>query len=117
MRHLAALTALLVVLAGCSGAPGGDAAAPESTTVDATTVADGTTTTDAATETTTAESTTSEPADETETASATDPDRPPGLSASGVANAEALAAAHADALANESYPYRREATVVAANGS
>lgn len=103
MRQIAALTvALFLVTAGCSAFPSGDAATVE-TTSDA--------------DETTAAQTTGTTAEPTTEATASDADLPPGLSASGVTDAEAFAAAHAAALANRSYAYDREATVVASNGT
>ncbi|PSQ48799.1 hypothetical protein BRD15_04720 [Halobacteriales archaeon SW_6_65_15] len=98
MRKVGVLAVcVLLVLAGCSAAPGNDGgAAAETTEGD-----------DAETET--------EATDRDSTGS--DADLPPGLSTDGVTDAAALAAAHEEALAGQSYTYDREVRVVAANGT
>ncbi|WP_135824785.1 DUF7537 family lipoprotein [Halorussus ruber] len=83
---------LLLVLAGCNALPGGGPAVEETTTA-------------SPGETTAGGPTLNEEA------------LPPGLSASGVTDAGALAAAHEDALAGQSYTYDREVRVVADNGT
>jgi hypothetical protein len=83
---------LLLVLSGCNALPGGGPADGETTTASpGETTADGPTLNEEA--------------------------LPPGLSASGVTDAGALASAHEDALAGQSYTYDREVRVVAANGT
>ncbi|WP_128475981.1 hypothetical protein [Halorussus pelagicus] len=108
---LTALLGLTLVLAGCSSAPGGSEASP-STTAETTTVTDVTTTIP-----TTATATATTNTDDTTTATVVEDDSPPGLSPSGVTDAEAFAAAHEAALANRSYTYTRNATVTAPNGT
>ncbi|UPV75464.1 hypothetical protein M0R89_05195 [Halorussus limi] len=98
-RSLALAVGLLLVLAGCNAFPGGET----DTTSEVTTRADGTTV---------SEATTGEP---TETAGGSA--LPPGLSANSVTDAAALAAAHEQVLANQTYTYDRKVRVVADNGS
>lgn len=103
---------ILLVLAGCNAVPGnGGGPATETTrTDDATGTNDATGADDATAESDTAHEETSE-------STQRDADLPPGLSTDGVTDAEALAAAHEDALAGRSYTYDREVTVVAENGT
>ncbi|MFD1512896.1 DUF7537 family lipoprotein [Halomarina rubra] len=86
-RALPLVLAALVCLAGCGGFTGSDPATDAANPTPAAVPTDG-------------------PADDL-----------PGLSASGITNATALAAVNADALANTSFTLRGNTTVVAANGT
>lgn len=89
MRRVAltVLLSVMLILAGCNSAPGGGNQPPSTV------------------------------ANDTTTETPIEGEYPPGLSASGVTDAEAFAAAHEESLANRSYTYTREATVTAVNGS
>lgn len=91
MRHVAVLSVcFLLVFAGCNAIPGAGGPAAETTTESPST-------------------TTADEATLNETA------LPPGLSASGVTDTKAFAAAHEEALSGQSYTYDREVRVVADN--
>lgn len=95
MRRAAVLTVcLLLVLAGCNAVP--DGGGTNATTTGASDATAGAETTDA---------------------TGGEADLPPGLSDSGVTDADALAAAHEESLAGQPYTYDREVRVVAANGT
>lgn len=99
MHRIAVLSVcFLLVLSGCNAVPGGSTDYETTTTTDVT------------------EATTESDASATET-TGTAVDLPSGLTSSGVADAETLAAAHEEALAGQSYTYDRDVRIVAENGT